>query len=114
MPARHDPSASHVPSKTEVEDTVELFEHATDEDLKRLVRERRNFPDSGEKRKNLWEDQFVVLDERSASDKTVLLYAERRLYGDCWEMVDGVPIDKEAEVITEGWWVWRVRFDACK
>lgn len=113
IPARHDPSMPHKPSRTEVEDSVELFEGATDEDLQRLSHERST-PESGEKRDRLHGMMFPVLDERSALDKTVLRHANRTFYGPCWETIDGEDYDKDPEVIAEGFWVWRVYVGACE
>ena len=108
MPACHDATRPHKPSRTEIEDTVEVFDGVTDEALQQLTQER------SEERNWLHNTIFLVLDERSTLDKTVLLNANRTLYGPCWEKIDGEDVDKEPEVISDGWWTWRIKFDACE
>lgn len=108
MPARRDATELHKPSRDETEDTVDVFEGVTDEGLQQLTHER------SENRDWLQSTVFLVLDERSALNKTVWLHAKRTLYGPCWERIDGEDVDKEPEVISEGWWTWRIRFDACE
>lgn len=90
-----------------------MFEHTTDADLQKLHAERYQ-PEGNEKRNWIAPDTFVVLDERSADDKTVLVHALRTLFNDADDEVDGDITDVEPEVIGETWYVWRVPMPQCK
>lgn len=109
-PARHDASAHHRPSRTEIEDYVEVFEGATDENLRTLFSERTRQA-NGEPRKWL-NGEFVVLDERSAADKTAVVHASCTLLP---EQDKNDVIDRSDEPLPDPkWWSWRVAIRDCK
>lgn len=109
-PARLDANAQKATSRTEVDDHVEVFEHATDSQLREIFTDRGGLS-TWEHRPPFEGGYFAVLDDRSVRDETLEIHAKHTEF--VGEYADD-DIDYGTEVAAEYWLKWRVSISECK